>query len=107
MLPKEIIESILFDYLNDIELKITFGKIKKINLSDYEKIKNVIKTETIRTIDNFGDEFVYRFIQINNLKFYRLTLHNNIYYSPKLSLITEIACDTYPIYFNYIGEVTY
>lgn len=107
MLPKEIINIILFEYLNDIDVNISFGIFNKIKLNNFEKIENKLRLKSFYVRDLFfGEEYIYRFISINTLKFYRLTLVI-IESSEKNKIITEIAPEAYPFEFYTISHLKY
>lgn len=107
MLPKEIINIILFEYLNDIDVNISFGIFNKIKLDNFEKIENILKYQTFYVRELFfGEEYIYRFISINTLKFYRLTLVI-LESSEKNKILTEIAPEAYPFEFYTVSTIMY
>lgn len=106
MIPNEIINIILFKYLDDIDININFGNIRKLKLENYSNIDKILKYKTVLTRNDNYEEFIYRFITINSLKFYRLTLVNS-FCSLENDIITEIASETYPIYFYHLNTLNY
>ncbi len=76
MLPKEIVDNILFQYLDDIELKITFKNFKKIDPNNYKNIEKVVNVKPIIGRDTIYSYSIYRFLKIHNSKYYRINLNN-------------------------------
>ena len=109
IIPNEIIEKILFQYLNDIELKIYFNRIGKIDISKFKFLNKIISND-IKSFSLFyrrdSTSYVYRYIHISDNKFYRLTFEfddGDIYGIIK----TEICNHLIPMYSSFISENIY
>lgn len=102
ILPVEIIEIILLEFLDDIEYKIYFKKPKKIDLQKYDFIKNAMR-DNIKSFSlyhkNENEYFSYRYINIGNGKYYRIT-----YKYDKIGTDYEINIETVnnliPMYYD-------
>tara|TARA_B100000900_G_C20550486_1_gene704535 strand:+ start:970 stop:1311 length:342 start_codon:yes stop_codon:yes gene_type:complete len=108
ILPDDIINIILFEYLDDIELKINFCKIKKLNIEKYNFLNKIISSN-ISSFSLFHRKgsslFVYRYINISKGKhrFYRITYEiiDNYDY---IEITTEICNDRIPMYTSLISN---
>ena len=107
-LPNEIINIILFEYLDDIELKINFCKNKKLNIDKYNFLNKIISSN-ISSFSLFhrkeSSMFIYRYINIGRgtHRFYRITYEiiDNFDY---ISITTEICNDMIPMYTSLISN---
>ena len=102
ILPLEIIEIILLEFSDDIEYKILFKKPKKIELQKYDFIKNIVK-DNIKSFSLYhkkeNEYFSFRYINIGNRKYYRVTYKYN-----KIGKDYEIKIETVnnliPMYYD-------
>ena len=106
MLPVEIVNDILFTYLNDIEFKISFKKSKKIDIKKYKNIEKVTSYKTVTGRDTIFSYSIYRFLKIHNTKYYRINL-NNIKGENFNHLQVSIINTEIPIPIISIGSVYY
>jgi hypothetical protein len=106
-LPKEII-LIIFEYLNDIDVKIYFNLIKKIDLNKFNNIDNIDNSLKIRK-NNFYccyDDvslnifYFYRYINILNNKFYRIIYTIDKNYENTIEIKTQV-CDSLNRLYSY------
>lgn len=109
ILPNEIINLILFKYLDDIEIRINFGYIRKLNVNKFNFLNKIIR-DNIYSFSLFYKKnscnFVYKYININKKqdKFYRITYEyeNN---SDKIWIRTEVCNSRIPMYTSLISEI--
>ena len=100
MIPYELI-LIILEYLNDIDVNISFNLIKKININNFT---NLIKNNK-RTIVYHNDEiYVYNYIKINSVKHYRIIKIINNNYNQN-EIITSIINTNIPLYNIHISTL--
>tara|TARA_E500000178_G_C16351331_1_gene457639 strand:- start:26 stop:364 length:339 start_codon:yes stop_codon:yes gene_type:complete len=110
LLPVEILNLILFEYIDDIDYRIYFSKIGKINLNYFQNLENMLK-ETCRSFSLFnvsenGIFYSYRYIRINYSKYYRIT-HEYIENYNSIQVTIEICDFSNPMYESLIAVLFY
>ena len=106
IIPREIINIILFEYLDDIDVRINFGFIKKLDRNNFNFLNKII-SDNIYSFSLFHRKnktfFSYRYIKIKDSKFYRLTYEYEED-SNYIWLKTEICNDRIPMYNSLINN---
>ena len=106
--PPEIINCILYDFIDDIEYKIKFKKIKKLNLCSFQNVIDNLNnrkkyTQIFRPLNN--DNKIILLININTNKYYKIIyyLDNEKYISVSIYLINLIN----PMYDMFLEELIF
>ena len=103
-IPKEII-LIIFEYLNDIDVRIYFNLIKKIDLIKYNNIDSSLKIRKNNFYCCYDDInlnifYFYRYINILNNKFYRIIYTIDKNYENTIEIKTQV-CDSLNRLYSY------
>lgn len=99
MIPYELI-LIILEYLNDIDVNISFKLINKIDIIKYQNIENLLKLKNknivVVTTEN-KEKYIYYYIKISNDKYYRIIKVVNNYYD-NIELKISICDYNLPLY---------
>ena len=98
-IPNEVI-NIIFEYLNDIDVNISFGLIKKIDINKYyflDVLFELKKKKNLFITTNNDDIYVYKYIDITESKYYRIiTIVSELYNTNEI--ITELCDNNLPLF---------
>ena len=106
--PSEITNYILFNFIDDIEYKIKFKKIKKLNLGNFQNIINNLNNrkkyiQIFTPLNNINKKILL--VSINNNKYYQINyyLDNEKYINICVYLINQ----NNPMYDIFLGELIF